>query len=112
MRSDSVRSLCTVCSRVSLVAFRQYKIECLVRRITCNGSLGSAAGRDGAYGKRVSRTCGSLWALCTVSSLSTSLSGISLFALLAFGDAECKVEHFCCVLTGSCYSDSRILSGL
>ena len=58
------------------------------------------------------RSLRSLWTLCTVSSLSASLSGISFFALLAFGDAECKVEHFCCVLTGSCYSDSRILSGL
>lgn len=109
MRSDSVRSLCSVCSSVSLVAFRQHKIECLVRRITCNVSLGSAAGSYGAYGKRICRSC---YTLCTVSSLRTSLSGISFFALLAFGDAECKVEHFCCVLTGSCYSDSRILSGL
>lgn len=46
MRSDSVRSLCSVSSSVSLVAFRQHKIECLVRRITCNVSLGSAAGRN------------------------------------------------------------------
>lgn len=109
VRRDSVRSLCTVSSSVSLVAFRQHKIKSLVRRIACNSSLGSAAGRDCAYGKRVSRTC---CTLCAVSSLSASLSGISLFALLSFRDAECKCEHFCCVLTGSCYSDSRILSGL
>ena len=109
MRSDSVRSLCTVSSRVSLVAFRQNKIKSLIGRITCNGCRSSAAGRDGAYGKRICRSC---CTLCTVSSLSTSLSGVSLFALLAFGDAESKGEHFCCVLTGSCYSDSRILSGL
>jgi hypothetical protein len=109
VRRYAVRSLCTVSSSVSLVAFRQHKIEYLIRRIACNSSLGSAAGRDCAYGKRVSRTC---CTLCTVSSLSASLSGISLFALLSFWDAESKGEHFCCVLTGSCYSDSRILSGL
>ena len=109
MRSDSVHSLSTGFTSISLVAFRQNKIKSLIGRITCNGCRSSAAGRYGAYGKRICRSC---CTLCTVSSLSTSLSGISLFALLAFGDAECKVEHFCCVLTGSCYSDSRILSGL
>ena len=109
MRSDSVRSLRTVSSRVSLVAFRQHKIESLIGRITCNVSLGSIAGSHCSYGKRV---CRSGCSLRTVSSLSTSLSGVSLLALLSFGDAESKGEHFCCVLTGSCYSDCRTLSGL
>lgn len=109
MRSDTVSSLSTGFTSISLVAFRQNKIKSLIGRITCNGCRSSAAGRYGAYGKRICRSC---CTLCTVSSLSASLSGISFFALLAFGDTECKGEHFCCVLTGSCYSDSRILSGL
>lgn len=105
MRSDSVRSLSTGFTSISLVAFRQNKIKSLIGRITCNGCRSSAAGRDGAYGKRIGgascsgSACLSLRSCISCITLRTLLPCIALLSLRSgrtLWNAEFESEDLGC----------------